>query len=107
MVRPGHRLSASAPVLASLVLTLSVTLAAQEAPRRAGARRAALVEQGLVFLKSNDLDRARGSFGSVPADCRPQLAVALQQVGARSEARTHFTEAQRLSPRLIAPTDHR
>jgi Tfp pilus assembly protein PilF len=61
MVRPGHRLSASAPLLA-LVLALSVTLAAQEAPRRADTRRPALVEQGLAFLKSNDLDRARGSF---------------------------------------------
>jgi protein O-GlcNAc transferase len=36
-----------------------------------------------------------------------QLAVALQHTGARAEARTHFTEAQRLSPRLMLSSDLR
>jgi Flp pilus assembly protein TadD len=36
-----------------------------------------------------------------------QLALALQQVGARAEARTHFAEAQRLSPRLMPPAGRR
>jgi hypothetical protein len=33
--------------------------------------------------------------------------VALQHTGARAEARTHFTEAQRLSPRLMLSSDLR
>ena len=32
-----------------------------------------------------------------------QLALALQKTGARAEARRHFVEAQRLSPRLLPP----
>ena len=34
-----------------------------------------------------------------------QLARALQRTGARGEARVHFAEAQRLSPRLRVPPD--
>lgn len=32
-----------------------------------------------------------------------QLALALQRTGARAEARVHFAEARRLSPRLLPP----
>jgi Flp pilus assembly protein TadD len=36
-----------------------------------------------------------------------QLALALRHTGARAEARVHFAEAQRLSPRLPVPPDNR
>jgi Flp pilus assembly protein TadD len=71
------------------------------------------VSVGMQKLKARDFDGAIAQFREavrLAADnpqAHYQLAVALQHVGARSEARTHFAEAQRLAPRLLPPVDHR
>ncbi len=66
---------------------------------------------GLQKLKTGDLAGAvaklREAVRLAPdnAQAHYQLALALQQTGARTEARTHFAEAQRLAPYLRPPAD--
>ena len=66
---------------------------------------------GLEKLKTGDLAGAvaklREAVRLAPdnAQAHYQLGLALQQTGARAEARTHFAEAQRLAPYLRPPPD--
>ena len=65
---------------------------------------------GLQKLKTGDVTGAiaklRDAVRLAPdnAQAHYQLALALQQSGARTEARAHFAEAQRLAPYLRPPT---
>ena len=66
---------------------------------------------GLQKLKTGDVAGAvaqlREAVRLAPdnAQAHYQLALALQRTGARTEARTHFAEAQRLAPYLRPPAD--
>jgi Flp pilus assembly protein TadD len=68
---------------------------------------------GMQKLKTGDYSGAIVQFRQAVrlsadnARAHYQLALALQHIGARAEARTHFAEAQRLSPRLTPPAGSR